>query len=94
MKRCQAFQACLIQLQKQNYSGGLDITTTQYNWSGQPLAIVHSEQKGGSNAQTTVTVSRTYYDNLNRIVKTTKQIQNTLVNSNTFTAEINCKNKR
>ncbi len=79
----------VIQVQSQNYSGGIDITTTQYNWAGQQLATVHKEQKAGTNAQTTITVSRTYYDNLNRPVKTTKQIQNTLVSSNALTAENN-----
>jgi len=79
-------KARMIQMQAQNYSGGIDITTTQYNWSGQPLAIVHKEQKAGTtNPQTTVTVSRMNYDNLNRLTSTTKQIQNTLVNSNALT---------
>jgi RHS repeat-associated protein len=79
----------LIQVQSQNYSGGIDATSTQYNWSGQPLTTVRSQQKAGTNAQTTVTVNRTYYDNLNRPVKTTKQIQNTLINSNALSAENN-----
>ncbi len=82
-------KARTIQIQTQNYSGGIDVTTSQYNWSGQPLTTVHKEQKAGTNAQTTVTVSHMYYDDLSRLIKTTKQIQNTLVNSNALTAENN-----
>ena len=79
----------VVQTQSQNYSGGIDVTTTQYSWAGQPLVTVQSQQKGGTNPQTTVTVSRMGYDNLNRLINTTKQVQNTLVNSNALTAANN-----
>lgn len=82
----------VIQTQSQNYSGGIDVTTTQYNWTGQPLVVVQKQQKGGINAQTTVTISRMNYDALNRLIATTKQIQNSLVNGNSMTGVMNVSN--
>jgi len=64
----------VIQTQSQNYSGGIDVSTTQYNWAGQPLVEVHSQQKGGSNAQTNVVISNLSYDAEGRLLA----INNTL----------------
>jgi RHS repeat-associated protein len=79
----------VIQTQSQNYSGGIDVTTTQYTWGGQPLVVVQSQQKGGTNGQTTVTISSMTYDVLNRLTATTKRVQNTLVGSNALSSTIN-----
>lgn len=38
-------KARVIQVQKQNITGGIDISTTQYTWSGQPYITVQSQQK-------------------------------------------------
>jgi RHS repeat-associated protein len=51
--------------------------------------VVHSQQKGGNNAQTTVTISRMQYDALNRLTGTTKQVQNSLVNNNAVSGVVN-----
>jgi len=79
----------VIQMQQQNYSGGIDVVTTQYSWAGEPLATVQKLQKNGTGAQTTVTVSRMSYDALHRLTATTMQVQNSLVNSNAMTGVIN-----
>lgn len=76
----------VIQTQSQNITGGTDVSTTEYTWAGQAYTVVQSQQKAGTtNPQTTVTVSRMSYDYLNRLINTTKQIQNSLVNSNALT---------
>jgi RHS repeat-associated protein len=75
-----------IQSQSKNVTGGLDISTTQFTWAGQPLVMVSKQEKQGANAQTTVSVSQMTYDDLGRVTKTEKKISNTLVNSNTMAA--------
>jgi RHS repeat-associated protein len=78
----------LIQTQSQNVSTGVDVTTTQYSWAGQPLMTVQAQQKAGNNLQTTVTVSQATYDVLGRVIQTQKKISNTLVNNNALTAYV------
>ncbi|HTN08696.1 DUF6443 domain-containing protein, partial [Agriterribacter sp.] len=69
----------LIQVKGTNYSGGIDITTTQYNWAGQPLRIIQKHQKAGTPAQSSVVVTDMIYDDLGRLVTTRKKISNSLV---------------
>ncbi len=76
----------VIQSQSHNISGGVDVVTTQYSWAGQPLITTHKQEKAGTPAQTTVTVTKMTYDELGRLIATDKKLQNTLVNSNTMTA--------
>jgi len=64
----------VIQTQSQNYSGGTDVASTQYAWSGQPLVEVNSQQKNGSNAQTNVLVSNLSYDVENRLLSISKTL--------------------
>jgi RHS repeat-associated protein len=71
-----------IQTQSQNITSGIDVATIQYSWAGQPLMTVQSQQKIGTNAQTTVNVSKTSYDILNRPTQTQTMLSNTLVNNN------------
>jgi RHS repeat-associated protein len=75
-----------IQSQGTNITGGKDIATTQYTWAGQPLVVISKQEKQGTNAQTTVSVSQMTYDDLGRVTKTEKKLSNTLVNSNTMAA--------
>ncbi|MET0395003.1 MAG: DUF6443 domain-containing protein, partial [Chitinophagaceae bacterium] len=65
---------------------GTDIITTQYDWSGEPLVTVQSQEvsAGGATAQTTVVVTRLTYDDLGRLVQTEKKQSSTLVNSGTM----------
>jgi RHS repeat-associated protein len=74
----------VIQVQSKNYSGGIDILTTQYTWAGQPLITIQKQQKTGTNAQTTVVVTQMTYDDLGRVSKIEKKTSNTLVNSGTM----------
>ncbi len=72
----------VVQTLSQNITGGIDVITTQYNWTGLPLITVHKQELANSPAQTTVTVTRVSYDDLGRPIATDKKLQNTLVNSN------------
>lgn len=67
------------QSQSQNISNGLDVATTQYSWSGEPLVEVRKMDKV---TQATVTVSNRSYDDLGRLVQTRKKLSNSLVNNN------------
>ncbi|HEX2627936.1 MAG TPA: DUF6443 domain-containing protein, partial [Chitinophagaceae bacterium] len=71
----------VIQVQSQNISGGTNIVTTQYSWSGQPLLTTLKSEKAGTNSQTSVMLTKITYDDLGRLVKTEKKISNTNVNS-------------
>jgi RHS repeat-associated protein len=78
-------KARVIQVQKQNITGGIDISTTQYTWYGQPYITVQSQQKANyPNAQTTITISKTTFDALNRPITTENQVSNSLVNGGAF----------
>jgi RHS repeat-associated protein len=71
----------VIQIQMQNITTGTDISTTQYNWAGQPTMSVLRQQKGGAtNPQISIVMSKLTYDDLDRVVKTEKKISNNLVN--------------
>lgn len=70
----------VIQVQSKNeLTGGVDVITTQYSWSGQPLIIVSKSEKTGTNTQTTVVVTKNTFDHLGRLTKTEKKQSNTLV---------------
>jgi RHS repeat-associated protein len=79
-------KARMIQVQVNNIADGIDVSTTQYSWSGQPLIIVKKQDKFTGVTQTTVTVSKITYDDLNRTVKVEEKLSNSLVNSNTMSA--------
>lgn len=75
----------VIQVKTKNFRTGTDLTTTQYNWAGQPLRIVHKHQMpavSGTTGQSAVTLTDIGYDDLGRAIQTQKKIQHTLVNSN------------
>lgn len=76
-----------IQTKSYNHTSGMDVNTTQYSWGGKLLIDVSKQEKGGDNAQTTVTVTKNTYDALGRVVTTTKKIQNTLVAANAWSGE-------
>jgi len=72
----------VIQTKSFNHTAGVDIATTQYSWSGQPLINVLKTEITGSNAQTTIVVTQNTYDDLGRLTKTEKKLSNSLVNGN------------
>ena len=64
----------LIQSQSINSSGGKDITTTQYDFSGKPLRSLLQHNKGGTNPQTHTLSTKLEYDHLGRLLFARKQI--------------------
>jgi RHS repeat-associated protein len=76
----------LIQVKSKNLTGGADITTTQYNWAGQPLVVLQKQVKATTPAQTSIIVTRMTYDDLGRLAQTDKKIQHTNVNGNALPA--------
>ncbi len=71
----------VIQAQIQNSSGGTDIVTTQYGWSGLPLMMIHQQQKNGYNTQTILVVTKLTYDDLGRVAKIEKKISSSKINN-------------
>ena len=69
----------VIQVKSKNITGGNDIITTQYNWSGKPLLVVQSTEKSTA-AQTLTTVTRMSYDDLGRIAKIEKKTGHSSLN--------------
>ncbi|HYM93331.1 MAG TPA: RHS repeat-associated core domain-containing protein [Chitinophagaceae bacterium] len=72
----------VIQVQSQNITGGTDIITTQYSWSGQPLVTIQRQQKNGTNAQEHIVITKTNYDDLGRVVSITKAVNSTVNGTN------------
>lgn len=70
----------LIQVQSTNMTQGVDILTTQYSFNGQPLTTVQKTEKQGTNAQTTINVTRLTYDSLWRVALIEKKVSNSKVN--------------
>jgi RHS repeat-associated protein len=71
----------VIQVQSTNVTGGTDISNTQDSWSGQPLLVSSKNEKSGTNAQTTIVLTKFTYDDLWRVSKTEKKIATTKINS-------------
>jgi RHS repeat-associated protein len=76
----------IIQLQSTNIAGGINVTTTQYSWAGQPLLSVQKLDKPGTNAQTIVALTKFTYDDLGRLLKSEKAVSSTLVNGGAMPA--------
>jgi RHS repeat-associated protein len=68
----------VIQIQSQNITTGIDIATTQYNWSGQPLLTVMRQQKNGTNPQTHILITKIQYDDLGRVLNVKKTVNSTI----------------
>ncbi|MGC4036058.1 MAG: DUF6443 domain-containing protein [Chitinophagaceae bacterium] len=71
----------MIQLQSTNITGGTDISTSQFSWTGQSIITIIHNEKAGVNAQTSVALTQLTYDDLGRVTKTEKRISNTKVNN-------------
>ncbi len=70
----------VIQIKSTNITGGVDVTTNQYTWSGQILITVQKVQKSGSSSQENVVVTKINYDDLGRTASIEKKVGNSLVN--------------
>ncbi|OQP38770.1 hypothetical protein A4H97_18810 [Niastella yeongjuensis] len=65
----------VVQVKSTNNTNGVDIVTTQYNFSGQQLVAVQKQEKGGaSNPQTHIIVTKNIYNDLGQITSVTKKI--------------------
>src|SRR5690606_16150997 len=74
----------VIQVKSTNITGGVDVTTTQYSWAGQPLVVIQKQQKAGTGAESFEQVTKYSYDDLGRVVKTDQKRKHTAVNANSF----------
>jgi|GEM_PF-173890 len=74
-------KARLIQSKTLNLTAGLDVSTSQYNFSGQPLITVNKTEKAGTNAQTIVSVGKLSYDGLGRLTKTERKTSHSGISS-------------
>jgi RHS repeat-associated protein len=63
-----------IQTQNINYTGGKDIVTTQYDFSGKVLRTLQQQQKNGNNTQSHVIVTKFNYDGAGRMLTVYKNI--------------------
>jgi RHS repeat-associated protein len=63
-----------LQTQSINITGGKDITTTQYDFSGKPLRNLVQHQKAGTNAQTHTILTKMEYDHAGRLLKIKKTV--------------------
>ena len=63
-----------IQTQSTNISGGTDIATMQYDWSGKNINQVLSHQKSGTNSQSHVVATALTYDAAGRPLSIAKTI--------------------
>jgi RHS repeat-associated protein len=72
----------MIQTQSQNSSGGKDIITTQYSFSGEVLQTVLRHYKSGSNPQTHIVQSRLNYDEAGRLIAIEKKLNSTIGSTN------------
>jgi RHS repeat-associated protein len=73
----------MIQVQATNITGGMDYTTTQYSWNGQPLVVVQRIRKGSTpNPQTHVVATIMTYDELGRLLNVKKDHHLFLNNTN------------
>ncbi len=70
----------VIQVQRTNLTGGVDVITTQYSWSGKPLIVIEKTEKAGTNSQTSVVLSSFDYDELGRLIQVRKRVSHSLVN--------------
>ncbi|MBO9563695.1 MAG: hypothetical protein J7621_13015 [Niastella sp.] len=68
----------VIQTKATNITTGEDVITTQYTWSGQPLVVVQKQQKAGVNPQTHTIVTKMTYDDLGRLLTTSKSVNSTI----------------
>jgi len=66
----------VIQVQSINITGGRDVVTTQYDFSGKPLRSITRHQKNGNTPQTHYVLTKLLYDHAHRLTKTWKNIDN------------------
>jgi RHS repeat-associated protein len=77
-----------IQSQSINYTGGKDISTMQYDFTGRILRTLQQHAKAGTNAQTHIVSTKMNYDAAGRLLTIYKNIDNAgsdqLIATNTY----------
>jgi len=76
-----------IQTSETNYSGGTDVSTMQYGFSGRILRDHIAHQKSGNNAQTHTLLTKYSYDQAGRVLSVTKNLDGTadkIISQNTY----------
>lgn len=71
-------RARVIQTQSFNITGGLDITTRQYDFTGKVLRQLVQHTKNGNNPQSHTVLTKNSYDPMGRLQTITKIIQSTI----------------
>jgi len=66
-----------IQTSATNYSGGTDVSTMQYGFSGKLLRTHIAHQKSGSNPQSHTLLTKYNYDQAGRVLSVTKNLDGT-----------------
>lgn len=72
----------VIQVKESNITGGIDVTTTQYGWNGNPIRLLSKKEKGGAPSEVSLILTMFTYDDLGRVIQVDKKVQNTNVNGN------------
>jgi RHS repeat-associated protein len=70
----------IVQVKTKNHTGGADVSTTQYNWAGQPLVSSTRQVKSGALNETHTLVTKISFDDLNRVTKLDKAVAASTVN--------------
>lgn len=65
----------VIQTKTRNATGGIDIVTTQYDFSGKPLQSLLRQQKAGSPVQVDLVMTKYAYDSLGRMLNIRKSVK-------------------
>ncbi|HWR33557.1 MAG TPA: DUF6443 domain-containing protein, partial [Chitinophagaceae bacterium] len=77
----------VVQVKETNITGGTDVLTSQYSFSGRALRIHLSQEKSGTNSQTHTLLTKYLYDHAGRVDSIVKNIDGTgdkLIVSNTY----------
>ncbi|MBO9594006.1 MAG: ParB N-terminal domain-containing protein [Niabella sp.] len=64
-----------IQQKSLNHTGGVDVTTSQYSWSGQPLLIISRQNKATGTGTSILTITKNSYDVLGRLIAVSNRVK-------------------
>jgi RHS repeat-associated protein len=68
----------VIQTQSINASGGKDVATTQFDFSGKPLRLLVQHQRVGGNITNLLVLSKIAYDHAGRVLNIKKKVSGTV----------------
>ena len=73
----------LIQIKSTNISGGTDVTTNQYDFSGKLIRSFMAHQKSGANSNLYLFLTKYSYDHAGRLLLVKKRVNNNSTNNTT-----------